>query len=143
MSARARPWPCRAEKVLDDPPVFIDVAHNAAGAQRIAELFDDCIVVFSASSDKDAHNMLAALKPKARHLILSQFQGKRATPVETLREKAGDGAMEVCTPLASAVARGLELASADCPLLITGSVYTAGEAREHIIAHYGGKSMQF
>jgi len=137
-------WPCRAEKVLDTPPVFIDVAHNVAGAQRIAELFDDCIVVFSASSDKDASSMLAALKPKARHLILSQFDGKRATPVETLREKAGDGtAIEICTPLTNAVARGLELASADCPLLITGSVYTAGEAREHIIAHYGGKSMRF
>lgn len=136
-------WPCRAEKVLDSPPVFIDVAHNAAGARRIAELFDDCIVVFSASSDKDAAAMLAALRPKARHLILSQFEGKRATPVADLREKAGDGPVEICVPLGEAVARGMALADAACPLLITGSVYTAGEARELLISEFGGKPLRF
>lgn len=136
-------WPCRVEKVLDDPPVFIDVAHNTAGARRVAELFDDCVVVFSASSDKDAQGMLAALQPKARHLILSQFNGKRATPLEELAATISGDAIEQCVPLAEAVKRGLEQANADCPLLITGSIYTAGEAREHLITHYGGKPMQF
>ncbi len=32
-------WPCRLEKVLDEPPVYIDVAHNPAGAKRLAEEF--------------------------------------------------------------------------------------------------------
>lgn len=136
-------WPCRAEQVLDDPPVFIDVAHNVAGAQRVAELFDECVVVFSPASDKDARGMIAALQPKARHLILSQFDGKRATPIAELRGQAGPGPVEVCVPLAKAVRRGLDCAGPDCPLLITGSIYTAGEARAYLIAEHGGKPLRF
>lgn len=136
-------WPCRAEKVLDQPPVFIDVAHNLAGAERTAALFEECVLVFSASSDKDARGMLAALRPRARHIILSQFNGKRATPVETLREVAGDLSVETRVPLTDAIARGMELATGSCPLLITGSVYTAGEAREILITRFGAAALRF
>ena len=135
-------WPCRAEKVLDDPPVFIDVAHNVAGARRIAEMFEECVVVFSASSDKDSGGMLAALKPCAQHLILSQFEGKRAALVAGLAEQA-DGACETIVPLAAAVERGLQLAETGRPLLITGSIYTAGEAREWLIRNRGGRPLHF
>ncbi|MBX3179094.1 MAG: bifunctional folylpolyglutamate synthase/dihydrofolate synthase [Candidatus Hydrogenedentes bacterium] len=136
-------WPCRAERVLDDPPVFIDVAHNAAGARRIADLFEECVIVFSASSDKDAASMLAALQPRARHLILTQFDGKRATPVQELADKAGPGSVEISATLPDAVRRGIACATPDCPLLITGSIYTAGEARSVLIQEFGARPLRF
>ncbi|MCF6283737.1 MAG: bifunctional folylpolyglutamate synthase/dihydrofolate synthase [Candidatus Hydrogenedentes bacterium] len=136
-------WPCRLEKVLDDPPVIIDVAHNRAGTERLAELFDECVVVFAASSDKDAEGMLAALRPKARHLILTQFEGKRATPVEELATDLEPGSYHRDERLGDAILRGLALASAECPLLITGSIYAAGEARQYLIEEHGATPLTF
>ena len=37
----------------------------------------------------------------------------------------------------------LQLATPACPLLITGSIYAAGEARAHLIAEYGAKPLRF
>ena len=31
-------WPARAELVRDDPPVLVDVAHNAEGAGALADI---------------------------------------------------------------------------------------------------------
>jgi len=136
-------WPCRIERVLDTPPVYIDVAHNGAGARKLAELFEECVVVFAASSDKDTGAMLAALQPCARHLILTEFDGKRTTPVGDLAALVETGACEVHVPIAAAIARGLELATPECPLLITGSIYAAGEAREYLIREHSAKPLRF
>lgn len=136
-------WPCRIERVLDNPPVYIDVAHNGAGARKLAELFEACVVVFAASSDKDTGAMLAALRPCARHLILTEFEGKRSSPAGDLAASLEAGSYEVHTPIAAAIARGLALANAECPLLITGSIYAAGEAREYLIREHGAKLLRF
>lgn len=136
-------WPCRLERVLDTPPVYIDVAHNGAGARNLAELFDDCVVVFAASSDKDRDEMLAALQPIARHLILTEFEGKRSTPAADLAKLLEADTYEVHTPIAAAITRGLDLATPACPLLITGSIYAAGEAREYLIREHGAKPLRF
>ena len=136
-------WPCRLERVLDQPPVYIDVAHNGAGARKLAELFEDCVVIFAASSDKDRDEMLAALRPSARHLILTEFDGKRSTPAGELAALLEPGTFEIKTPLSEAIKRGLELATPACPLLITGSIYAAGEAREYLIREHAAKPLRF
>ncbi len=140
---RTAAWPCRLEKVLDEPPVFIDVAHNVAGAQRLAEVFEDCVVVFAASSDKDAAGMLAALQPIARRLIVTQFEGKRSTPVGDLAAHLESGTFEQFDRLQAAITHGLAHGREDCPVLITGSIYAAGEGRQYLIDNVGAKSLQF
>jgi folylpolyglutamate synthase/dihydropteroate synthase len=87
--------------------------------------------------------MLAALQPIARHLILTEFEGKRATPAEQLAALLEPGTFEIKTPLSEAIKRGLELATLACPLLITGSIYAAGEAREHLIREHAAKPLRF
>jgi folylpolyglutamate synthase/dihydropteroate synthase len=119
------------------------VAHNGAGARKLAGLFDDCVVVFAASSDKDTAAMLAALQPIARHLILTEFEGKRSTPAQQLAALIEPGTCQIVTPINDAIRRGLELATLACPLLITGSVYAAGEAREYLIREHGAKPLRF
>ncbi|NUM52142.1 MAG: bifunctional folylpolyglutamate synthase/dihydrofolate synthase [Candidatus Hydrogenedentes bacterium] len=136
-------WPCRLERVLDDPPVYIDVAHNPAGIQRIVESMPPCVVVFAASSDKDVGEMLREIAPLARKLILTEFEGSRATPADKLSAAAGAIPHEMTTPLRDAIAVGMKEASAHCPLLITGSIFTAGQARRMLASKPGARPLRF
>ncbi len=136
-------WPCRLERVLQSPPTFIDVAHNEAGAQRLADHLDPCVMVFAASSDKDAAAMLRALQPKAKHLLITRFEGKRAASTEALSAHLVPGSYAVHPTLPEAIKAGMALASESTPLVITGSIYAAGEAREYLIQHHGATPLQF
>ncbi len=136
-------WPCRLERILETPPVIIDVAHNVAGARRLAENIGRCVVVLAVASDKDAAGMIEALAPLSGSLILTEFNGKRALPLETLCSAAQGRPHAALPDLPAAIARGIELASQEMPLLITGSIYTAGEARQILTDRYGALPLAF
>jgi len=136
-------WPCRLERVLDDPPVIIDVAHNPAGARKLAAELGDCVVVLALSFDKDGAGVIEALAPIARELILTQFQGRRAKPLDELAGAAAGRPHTRAENLDAAIALGLSLASASLPLLITGGLYTAGEARQILVKEYAAKTLKF
>lgn len=137
-------WPCRLEKVLDDPPVIIDVAHNAAGAHELEATIDSqCIAVLAVSSDKNASAMIESLAPKADTFILTQFDGSRALPVDALCAMAGSHPYHRAEDLAAAIAMGIDMASQERPLIITGSLFTAGEARTILVEHYGAPPLRF
>lgn len=137
-------WPCRLERVLDAPPVYVDVAHNPAGMRKLAAELGPCIVVIAVSSDKAAAQMCDAIAPVAREMILTRFSGHRGMPVDALCAAAGNGrAFRRVERLEDAIASGMALASKDCPLVVTGSVFTAGQAREILIEHYGAKPLLF
>jgi len=136
-------WPCRLERALDEPPVYIDVAHNPAGIARLVESLPPCVVVFAVSADKDAREMLQLLAPIAQHLILTEFEGDRAMRVVTLHHAAADFPHECTTPLAAAIAEGIKAASTSTPLLITGSIFTAGQARRILVKDYNATPLKF
>ncbi len=137
-------WPCRLERLAGfTPPVIIDVAHNAAGARQLAQAVSQAITVLAISSDKDAEGILAALRPISQKLILSQFTGKRAMAVDALGKVARTNSYDVRASLSDAIDYGLSLASEDCPLLVTGSLYTAGEARRYLTQAYQAPSPEF
>jgi dihydrofolate synthase/folylpolyglutamate synthase len=136
-------WPCRMERVLQDPPVLIDVAHNVAGIQHMLQSVGKCITIVAVSSDKDVGPMLEALAPHAPHLILTKFDGKRALPLKDLCRCAAGYPYETAETISEAISRGLLLATRDTPLLITGSIYTAGEARQILIDDHGAAPLRF
>ncbi len=136
-------WPCRLERVLDDPPVYIDVAHNPAGIQRLAESMPQCIVVFAASSDKNIKEMIEGLKPIASRLLITSFEGARATPLHVLDRVASDIEHTLHGSLRDAIAAGIAEASEKRPLLITGSIFTAAQARQVLVDKYGAASIAF
>ena len=140
--AEAR-WPCRLERVLDTPPVIIDVAHNVSGAQRLAEALDECVTVLAVASDKDARGMIEGLAPIASKLILTTFPYERSLPLDQLCAAAGARPFETADGLEAAIAMGLEAAGPHCPLLITGSIFTAGEARRILIEQHGAPPRRF
>jgi len=136
-------WPARMERVLMHPPVIIDVAHNVAGARSLREIFFRCVVVLAVSSDKDAAGMIEALAPLADPLILTEFTGKRALSLHALCAAAGARPFVRAPNLTEAIARGVALAADGCPLLLTGSIYMAGEARRILNVHYGAPPLEF
>ena len=128
------------------PTVFIDAAHNPAGAQALAaalaEEFDFryLVGVLAVLGDKDVDGILAALEPVFDQVVVTDNGSPRALDVETLalraeeRVRPGPGgagrglpdAIETATAL---VEERVGDGYAGAGIVITGSVVTAGVAR--------------
>lgn len=137
-------WPCRLERISNSPEVYIDVAHNPAGAQRLAEIFPRCVILLGVSSDKDASEILRHLGPIAERFVVTAYEGARAMPVEDLASAARPYApVSIAANVDEALPLALSLAAPGLPLLITGSIYLAGEARAKLIATHGAAPLRF
>lgn len=123
-------WPGRLERVLEDPPVIIDAAHNPAGAKCIAQSLPPSIIVLALAADKDPRKIIEALRPLTHTLILTQFDGTRALPLTQLCTAAEGHPFQAIEQLDQAITLGMSLAKPDIPLLITGSIFAAGQARQ-------------
>ena len=139
-------WPCRMETVLESPKVIIDVAHNPAGAKTLSSLLHTpAILLLSVSTDKDAADMIAHLAPHANHVILTRFDGPRATDPALLQRHVPSTIPTTVQPdFNAAIEAGFALAAeSDTPLLITGSLFTAGQARAYLLEHHNAAPLRF
>jgi dihydrofolate synthase / folylpolyglutamate synthase len=144
--------PGRLERMRSAPTVFIDAAHNPAGAaalaQTLAEEFDFrfLVGVISVLADKDVGGILAALEPVFDRIVVTHNGSPRALDVESLALAAQrwfgsdrvltaetlPAAIETATALvddAAADGEAGEDAFSGTGIVITGSVVTAGGAR--------------
>ena len=136
-------WPGRLEFIKDDPPVVIDGAHNPAAARCLAPVLEKIflrkykkiVLVLGIMSDKDVRGIMEPLLPLASEIILASPAYSRAASPEQLAGVAKSlGFFNV--RIAPTVTNAIELAknlalSHDSPLIvITGSFYTIGEAKE-------------
>ncbi len=86
--------PGRLERMRSAPTVFIDAAHNPAGAaalaQTLAEEFDFrfLVGVVSVLADKDVAGILAALEPVLDQIVVTHNGSPRALDVESLASAA-------------------------------------------------------
>ncbi len=139
--------PGRLERLRSSPTVFVDAAHNPAGAsalaQALAEEFDFryLVGVVSVLADKDAGGILAALEPVLAAVVVTHNGSPRALDIESLallaEERFGPDrvitaetlrdAVEAATALVDDAAEGE--GHAGTGVVITGSVVTAGAAR--------------
>jgi dihydrofolate synthase/folylpolyglutamate synthase len=140
--------PGRLERMRSAPTVFIDAAHNPAGAaalaQTLAEEFDFrfLVGVVSVMGDKDVGGILAALEPVFDQIVVAHNGSPRALDVESLELAAQQwfgpervvaaenlrDAIDTATALVDD-AGAEEEAFAGTGIVITGSVVTAGAAR--------------
>jgi dihydrofolate synthase/folylpolyglutamate synthase len=147
--------PGRLERMRSAPTVFIDAAHNPAGAaalaQTLAEEFDFrfLVGVVSVLADKDVGGILAVLEPVLDRIVVTHNGSPRALDVESLALAAqeGFGPDRVITAenLPAAIDTAIALvddafvdgadaevggdAFSGTGIVITGSVVTAGAAR--------------
>jgi len=128
-------WPGRFEIMDEDPLVVLDGAHNPGACATLSILlerydYDGMHLVFGAMRDKDHPGMVRALP--AGEVYLAAPAVDRAQDTDTLAavfRRAGadpDQFDSVLGALEVALAR----AGADDCVLVAGSLYTVGEARD-------------
>ncbi|HEY9265750.1 MAG TPA: cyanophycin synthetase, partial [Mycobacterium sp.] len=143
--------PGRLERMRSAPTVFIDAAHNPAGAAALAQALADefdfrfLVGVVSVMADKDVDGILVALEPVLDQIVVTHNGSPRALEVDALALKAeerfGPERVIVATTLPDAIETATALVEeagneADgvggmggVGVVITGSVVTAGAAR--------------
>lgn len=143
--------PGRLELIAEDPPTYVDAAHNPDGAAALAEALPGVVggrrivACLAILADKDAAAMVQALAPALDRVVCTELPataleghgrpGARSRPAAELRaacERAGLAA-EGVPDFEEALRRGSELA-VEPPagaLLIAGSHYAIAPARAY------------
>jgi dihydrofolate synthase/folylpolyglutamate synthase len=132
-------WPGRLEQVGQDPQILLDGAHNPAAAGVLARALKNgrplgrLILVLGIMADKDMDGILARLLPLAQVAIFTQPGYFRAATPEDLARRAGPYHLEVLQvpQVAAAIRQAQDLAGPQDRIVVSGSLYTVGEAKEY------------
>jgi dihydrofolate synthase/folylpolyglutamate synthase len=136
---RETSWPGRLEFVKDHPPVLVDGAHNPQAAVALAEylkkaldLYSRIILVLGIMGDKDREGIMKPLIPLASEVIVTApGYGRAASPHLLAAEARSMGAFPKTAPtVAEAIAMAEGLCTQGDLIVVTGSFYTIGEAKE-------------
>jgi dihydrofolate synthase / folylpolyglutamate synthase len=145
--------PGRLELIAEDPPTYVDAAHNPAGAAALAESLPalangrpviGCLAILA---DKDATAMIAALAPVLERAVCTELPavaleghgrpGARSRPAAELAAACeGEGlAAEVEPRLGPALRRARVLAAGQpgAIVLLAGSHYAISPARSEVV----------
>jgi dihydrofolate synthase/folylpolyglutamate synthase len=121
------------------PSIVVDAAHNRPAAEALAasmrELFPGRKVslVVGILNDKDLKGMAAALAPLATRVYACRPKTHRAFDGEEVALAFRPYAESVSIPtVRGAIDAAITAARTNDIVLITGSIYTAGEALDHL-----------
>ncbi|MGP8051522.1 MAG: bifunctional folylpolyglutamate synthase/dihydrofolate synthase [Desulfobaccales bacterium] len=140
--AEAR-WPGRLEEVAQDRRILLDGAHNPAAALSLAQALKliqkpsrdngRLFLVMGIMADKDVDTILARLLPLAQMVIFTQPRYFRAAATADLARRAQAYDLEVLQVprVSEAIRRAQALAGPRDRIVITGSLFTVGEAKEY------------
>ncbi|MGA7578987.1 MAG: bifunctional folylpolyglutamate synthase/dihydrofolate synthase [Desulfobaccales bacterium] len=134
-------WPGRLEQVAQDHRIFLDGAHNPAAALTLAQALKPrpsrgngrLFLVMGIMADKDVDAILARLLPLAHLVIFTQPRYFRAAATTDLARRAQAYALEVIQVprVSEAIRRAQTLAGPRDRIVVTGSLFTVGEAKEY------------
>ncbi len=133
-------WPGRVEEVSSHPTIILDGAHNPSAMRSLAQAigndfhFEKLILVLGIMEDKDIQHILAEIVPLAHRVIYTRPAYYRAANpqhiMDVAKEFKKDG--EVNFPLSKAIERARDLADTKDLIVITGSLFTVGEAKSYL-----------
>jgi dihydrofolate synthase/folylpolyglutamate synthase len=132
-------WPGRLEHVAPNPDIILDGAHNPAGARALARYLERFYagrrtwMIYGAMRDKAVDEVAGVLFPLASELVFTAPSFGRALRPESLVELAGRG--RAAASVAAAIEHAQAHASEDDVIVITGSLYLVGEARQRFLSH--------
>ncbi|MBE3098721.1 MAG: bifunctional folylpolyglutamate synthase/dihydrofolate synthase [Planctomycetes bacterium] len=135
-------WPGRMELLPGTPDVLLDGAHNRASMERLMEGLGAhfagrrLVFVFAAAADKDVDGMLEVLAGAGgAGMVFTRTSNPRAADPADLAARfaraAGYGG-QAAPDVAAALRAARGLAAPDALVVVTGSLYLVGEAKEMI-----------
>ncbi|MCC7153700.1 MAG: bifunctional folylpolyglutamate synthase/dihydrofolate synthase [Bryobacterales bacterium] len=133
-------WPGRLELVQQSPSVFLDGAHNPAGAEALARYIKrfhagkKIWIVFAAMRDKDVNLIGNLLFPLAARLIFTAPANPRAFLPAELRDLTGQSSAILAPSALDVLALIRDVPPQDV-VFITGSLYLVGEVRPLLCGH--------
>jgi len=139
---RAAVLPGRFEVLDGEPPLVLDVAHNAAAMDALAAALDvyfprrPRVVVFGMLGTHDATAAVPPVAGRARLVVVTEPAHLRAVPAPQLAavvRDCGPEVVEVPDPIA-ALARAEAEARPREVVCVTGSVYLVGAVRDRALA---------
>lgn len=141
-------WPGRFEVVRRRPLVIVDGLHTPLAAKRFREAVKALSVprphVFVAGllAGKDTEGIASALVSEGDDFVIAPPASPRAADIEDIRRRfigAGANVQQVAS-IGEAIEVAEGLAGGRGSVLVVGSIYTAAEAREHLLGITGDRS---
>jgi dihydrofolate synthase/folylpolyglutamate synthase len=135
----ATAWPGRLERIAEEPEIYLDGAHNPAGAREIQVFWEQFLpgrkifLIYGAVRDKAVDEVAGILFPGAQVVIITSPAQPRAISAALLGEMTSHHAAkaEVIPDPEKAFERALELASPEDVIFVTGSLYLVGDLRRY------------
>jgi dihydrofolate synthase/folylpolyglutamate synthase len=133
-------WPGRFEIIEKKPLIILDGAKDSHAIQKLSETVKtflpglDLFTIISISNDKDYSLMVRYLADITGRFILTEHRVKsRTATTEQLEEviKKTGVPYEIVLPVHNAIESAKSHAMDEDAILITGSVFLVGEAREY------------
>jgi dihydrofolate synthase / folylpolyglutamate synthase len=135
--AHSKPLPCRFELIQSNPTIVLDGAHSPAKIEatvhRIKDLFGSAHVIYGSVATKDNKRMIDALVPISKSITTTRFQTpfrktSNPAPLETMvpASKRGGSFLDYN----DALAHVKKIAKKNEAIVVTGSLYLAGEMRK-------------
>jgi dihydrofolate synthase / folylpolyglutamate synthase len=133
---RSPDWPGRMQVVSREPLIILDGAHNPDAMRTLADSMREAfprrhlILVLGIMGDKDIPKIMREIVPLAGHVIFTRPEYYRAATAETLMQEAERLRKrgEIVTPIAEALKKARRMAGDKDVILVTGSLFTVGEA---------------
>ena len=133
----AAQWPGRLELIRESPLVFLDGAHNPAGARALVRFWEEhfadrrIILVYGAMRDKAVPEIVEILFPKAAAVVLTRPEQFRAAAPETVRDLGGHLNRNVVIEAApeAALEAALAMAAPRDVIFATGSLFLVGDIK--------------
>jgi dihydrofolate synthase/folylpolyglutamate synthase len=133
-------WPGRMELVQLEPLVILDCAKDSAAARSLKESIlrnfpkkAKLILVISISSDKNIQAVIKELVPIADRIVITKHKVmNRAADTKILTGEVSkySKSFVIVEDVKDAVDKGIKMAGGGDVVLVTGSIFTVGEARE-------------
>lgn len=124
-------WNGRLEIVSKEPLVILEGAHNVAGMEQLKQFLDRHLprvsLVIGMSEDKEHEEMIKKIEPFAEKIILTKAKFKGTNPSNL--KKYFSKKVDIVLDVKEAVKKAMK-ESHDLPVLVTGSLYMIGEAKE-------------
>jgi dihydrofolate synthase/folylpolyglutamate synthase len=126
-------WPGRLESFPGSPAFLLDGAHNVSAMQALASFLaefhpEGVWMIFGAMADKQIQPMLDIITPQVRQIIFTRARSSRSKDPQELQTLNPSSILT--GSIGEAIAYARSHAPGNSTVLICGSLYLIGEARD-------------